>query len=167
MKLKLFVATVLLFSFGFASKATCQLSEKQKDQIKSEIKTVCDSIIAKYVGLDPKAGEQYYADSPDWVMFNDDASEFDFQTFEKFWNESIDSVKTIKWTTISQKFIFITQNDVICAWVGKDETLMKSGDKITVSPHAYTMIFKKISGNWKVVYSHDSGTPAIEKAEKK
>jgi hypothetical protein len=48
----------------------------------------------------------------------------------------------------------------------KDETQLKSGDKVTFDPHAYTMVFKKIAGQWKVIYQQDSGTPVIQKAGK-
>ena len=72
-----------------------------------------------------------------------------------------------KWTTTRQDFIFVTKDIVICAWDGKDETVTKSGDKITYDPHAYTMVFKKIAGQWKVIYSHDSGIAVTVKAGKK
>jgi hypothetical protein len=45
--------------------------------------------------------------------------------------------------------------------------ILKSGDKIIINPHAYTMIFRQIKGQWKVIYSHDSGIPVIQAAEKK
>jgi ketosteroid isomerase-like protein len=50
---------------------------------------------------------------------------------------------------------------------GKDEVIMKSGDRQTCDRHAYTMVFKKIAGQWKVVYSHDSGIVVTQKAGKK
>jgi hypothetical protein len=54
---------------------------------------------------------------------------------------------------------------LVCARDGKDETLLESGDKITFDPHAYTMVFKKIAGRWKVTYQQDSGIPVIQKAD--
>jgi len=150
-----------------SSQRSDQLTQQQKDQIKKEVAAVGDGIIAKWVGLDPEGGLQYYSDSPDWGMVNADGSRWDFQTFKKFWMDSVESVTAIKWTTTRQDFTFVTKDIVICAWDGKDETTLKSGDKITYDPHAYTMIFKKIAGQWKAVYSHDSGIGVTQKAAKK
>jgi ketosteroid isomerase-like protein len=44
---------------------------------------------------------------------------------------------------------------------------MKSGDIVVYAPHVYTMVFKRIAGQWKVVWSHDSGIPVTHKAGKK
>jgi len=44
---------------------------------------------------------------------------------------------------------------------------MKQGDRITTDPHAYTLIFKKVDGQWKIIYSHDSGFPVVQKTETK
>jgi hypothetical protein len=149
------------------SQRSEQLTQQQKGQIKKEVKAVGDGIIANWVGLDPEGGLQYYSDSPDWGMVNADGSRWDFQTFKKFWIDSVKSVTAIKWTTTRQDFTFVTKDIVICAWDGKDETTLKSGDKITYDPHAYTMVFKKIAGQWKVIYSHDSGIAVTQKAGKK
>lgn len=163
MKANIFVAALLLFGLGSAWPQSSQLTQQQKDQIKSEIKVVCDSITAKIERLD--AGWlDYYLDSPDWGMVNADGSRWDYQTTKKFQPDFFDSLTAWKWTTTRQDFIFLTKDIVICAWDGKDETFLKSGDKITIDPHAYTMVFKKIAGQWKVIYSHDSGIPVTQKA---
>ena len=46
----------------------------------------------------------------------------------------------------------------------KDEAVLKSGDKITYDPHAYTMVFKKIARQWRIIHSHNSGIPVTQKA---
>jgi len=49
----------------------------------------------------------------------------------------------------------------------RDDASLKLGDKIIYDPHAYTLIFKKIDGQWKVFYSNDSAIPVMQKAGKK
>jgi hypothetical protein len=165
MKANIFVGALLLSFLGCTSPPSDQLTQQQKDQIKSEIKAVCDSVIARLARVD--AGWlDYYSDSPDWGMVNADGSRWDYQTIKKFVPDWAKSVAACKWTTTRQDFIFITKDIVICAWDGKDDTVLKSGDEITFNPHAYTMVFKKIAGQWKIVYSHDSGIPVTAKAGK-
>ena len=159
---------ILLFFLGCTSQQSDQLTQQQKEQIKKEIKAVSDSIIAKFERLDALGCFQiYYADSPDWGMVNADGSRWDFQYSKKVTPDFFNSVKSWKWTTTHQDLIYVTKEFVICAWDGKDETIMKSGDKITFDPHAYTMVFKKIAGQWKVIYSHDSGIPVTQKPDLK
>jgi hypothetical protein len=181
------IATLLLCIFGCTTKKSDQLTQQQKDQIKKEILVVCDSISVRLQRLD--AGWfDYYIDSPDWAMLNADGTRWDYQTTRKVQPDFFNSVISCKWTMINQKFIFLTKDIVICSIDSKDETILKSpdkikadsnlnglyandestmkGDRITYDPHAYTLIFKKSDGQWKVIYSHDSGFPVVQKAEK-
>jgi hypothetical protein len=166
MKRSIFVAALLLFFVGCTQQQTDQLTEQQKDQIKSEVKLAGDSLMAKLQRLDP-GWSQYYADSPDWAMLNADGSRYDYQTFAKSIPTFYSALIGYKWTASRQDFIVASKDIVICSWIGKDETSMKSGEKITCDPHAYTVLFKKMAGEWKIVYQHDSGTPVMQKGGKK
>ena len=164
MKANIFVAVLLLFCVGCTSQQSDQLTQEQKDQITKEVNAVGDSIMAKIERLDGEGGLQYYSDSPDWGMVNADGTRWDFQVTKNFFIEFPRSFIAYKWTATHQDFIFLTKDVVICAWDGKDEMVLKSGDKITYDPHAVSLVFKKIAGQWKVIYSHDSGIPVAQKA---
>ena len=177
---------LLVCIFGCTSQQKEQLTQQQKDQIKKEILVVCDSISVRLHRLD-EGWFDYYIDSPDWAMLNADGTRWDYQTTRKVQPDFFNSVISLEWTMINQKFIFLTKDIVICSIDSKDETILKaadkinsdknlnslypndsitkSGDRITYDPHAYTLIFKKIDGQWKVIYSHDSGFPVIQKSE--
>jgi len=181
------LAVLLISIFGFTSKQSDQLTQQQKDQIKKEILVVCDSISVRLQRLDARWLD-YYIDSPDWAMLNADGTRWDYQTTKKVQPDFFNSVISFKWTMINQKFIFLTKDIVICSIDSKDETILKSpdkmkadsnlnglfvndettmkGDRIAYDPHAYTLIFKKSDGQWKVIYSHDSGFPVVQKADK-
>jgi len=180
------IAALLLCIFGCTSTQSDKLTQQQKDQIKKEILVVCDSISVRLQRLD-SGWLDYYIDSPDWAMLNADGTRWDYQTTRKVQPDFFNSVISCKWTMINQKFIFLTKDIVICSIDSKDETILKSpdkikadsnlnglyandettmkGDRITYDPHAYTLIFKKSDGQWKVIYSHDSGFPVVQKAE--
>jgi len=168
MKGNIFVAALLLFPIGCTAPQGEQVTPQQKNQIKSELKTVCDSIIFYMEKLDPQGWIQYYADSPDWAMFGADGAQMDFQTFKKSSLEFPNAISSYKLlSTTRQDFIIVTKDDAICAWVGKDQLTTKTGETMTYDQHPYTLVFKKIAGQWKVVYSHDSGVPVMQKATKK
>ncbi len=162
MKPTMLVGVLLLSLPGCTSAPGDELTQQQKDQVKIEVKEVCDSITARLARVD-EGWLDYYSDSPDLQTVNADGSRWDYQTLKEFVPEWARSVTSFRWTTTRQDFIFITRDVVLCAWDGNDETVLKSGDKITFKPHAYTMVFRKIAGRWKMVYSHDSGVPVTEK----
>jgi hypothetical protein len=188
MKTIIFIASLLLCILGCTQKQTEQLTQQQQEQIKKEILIVCDSISVRLQRLD-KGWLDYYTDSPDWAMLNADGTRWDYQTTKKVQPDFFNSIISFKWTMINQKFIFLTKDVVICSIDSKDETILKPadktkadknlnslypsdestklGDKITYDPHAYTLIFKKVDGQWKIIYSHDSGIPVTQKAAEK
>ena len=166
MKTKLIFLVSLLVSFTCCTNPGRPLSDAEKDKIKGEVKAVGDSIISRIERMDVRWVD-YYADSPDWGMVNADGSRWDFKFLKNFQPEFFNSIISWKWTSSHQDFKCISKDIVIYAWDGKDVTVMKTGDKITCDPHAYTLIFKKIDGQWKVIYSHDSGSPVVHKADMK
>jgi len=167
MKAIVFAAVLFLISFGSAWPQSNQLTQQQKEQIKSQIKVVCDSMIAQMERLDT-IWVQYWSDSPDWMCINTDGSRWDFQTFKKFNIDfASDSMSAWTWTTDLQNFPLITDQMVVCSWIGHDQVSLKSGDKLIYNPDAYTFIFRKVAGNWKVFYTQESATVTTQKAEKK
>jgi ketosteroid isomerase-like protein len=166
-KYMIFCAILLLICFGCATKESGQLTQEQKDQIKSEAKAVEDSLIERFEKLDAEGILQYYADTPEWRVVYADGARYDYQTFKKGIVDFCNAAASWKWTTIRRDFIVITKDIILCPLDGKDETVMKSGDRITYDPRAYTVIFKKITGQWKVIYQQDSGIPVTQKAAKK
>jgi hypothetical protein len=142
------------------------LTQQQKEQIKKEITAIGDSMIARIVRFDPKWLD-YFVDSTDWGMANNDGTRWDYQYTKKVQPDYFNLMSSFKWTTIHQDFKFLAKDIVLYAWDGKDETILKSGDKITNDPHTYTVIFKNIEGQWKPIYSHDSSIPVTQKADQK
>jgi SnoaL-like domain len=169
MKAKTLLAALpLLLSAACTSQQGQEMTPQQKDQIKSEVRAVGDSAFATFQRMDWTGGLQFYADTPDWVMFNADGSQWDYQATTKAMTDMTDishnPVTAWKWTTTRQHFMVVNQDVVIGAWIGKDETIMKSGDTVLYDPHVYTLVFKRIAGQWKIVWSHDSGLPVTHKA---
>jgi hypothetical protein len=164
MKANIFVAALLLLIVGCTLQQSDQLTQQQKEQIKSEVKVVMDSIIGKWQRLDVEGAVQYY--SPEMVAVGD-SSIIDYQAYKKLWLDMPKYIGTAKWTTTQWEFMVLSKDLVVSAAVGKLELFMKSGDKVTANPKIYTDIWKKVGDQWKVIYEHGSGTPVMQKAGKK
>jgi len=161
MKPGIVILSLSLFALGCTSKENEQLTQQQKDQITKEVKSVADAIWANIEKKDAAWFLDYYVDSPNWGMANADGSRYDFQYTTKIATD-FGPLSSFKWTTLNQDFKILTKDLVLCAWDGKDEYWFKSGEKMTHNPHAYTILFKNIDGQWKVIYQHDSGIPVTQ-----
>jgi hypothetical protein len=167
MKANTFIAVVLLMCVGCTSQQNDQLTQQQKDQIKKEIKVVFDSVVARAERLDVGSTIQYYWDSPEFLAINPDGSQTDIQAMKKTLAWFDDSVSAFKLATVREEFPIVTKDLVLYAWVGNDEITLKSGDKIKYDPDAQTFVFRKLDGEWKMAYFHESATITTQKAGKK
>jgi hypothetical protein len=97
-----------------------------------------------------------------------DSSIFDYETYKNIWLNFPTSMASWKWIKVRFDCIVLTKEYVITTWIGKCEFYGKSGDKTTVNPRDYTNVFKRVDGQWKIIYEHSSsGIPVTEKAESK
>ena len=164
MKAHIFVAVLLLFSLGCTSQPaqpSPQLTQQQQDQIKSEVKAVLDSLIAKWAALDAEGFLQSY--STDMVAVGGGVPH-DFQAYRRGSIDYLTSTATIAVTTVREDYRVLTTDLVISTWVGKVVRSMKSGDKRTTDQMLYADVWKKIGGTWKVIDESPSGTAVIQKA---
>jgi hypothetical protein len=167
MKANGFVAALLLFCVGCTSQPSDQLTQQQKDQIKHEVKAVCDTVWAKMERLDVKGCMQYFWDSPEFVAFFPDGSRMDFQAFKKMNLDFPDSASAVKLAPVREDLFVLAKDVVVYAWHGKSELHFKSGAKMMFDPDAETFVFKKIAGEWKIVYVQESATITTQKPVKK
>jgi hypothetical protein len=164
MKKTIQVGFLILLVLGCAQKQVEELTPREKEQFKREVKLVLDSVISKWRELDADGGLAYYADSPDWAWIGPSGARVDFQAFRNLWKQVNQSVASIRLSTSSELVTVLGKDAAICAWEGNDETILKSGDKILYDPHAITFVLKRIEGQWKVTYTHESGIPVRGKA---
>ena len=165
MKTRILIAVALLFCFGCTSQETNQLSQQEKDRIKAEVKAAADDIVVKLDNLDAEGALQHY--SPELVHVAD-GSQNDYRTYKKGWVDVNNSAASWKLVPVHEEVMVLTKDLAITTWVGKMEYVAKSGDKTTTDPIAYTDVFKKIDGQWKVIYEHASARSEVtEKAGRK
>jgi ketosteroid isomerase-like protein len=164
MKTNIFVAALLLFIIRCTPQQSDQLNQQQKDQIKSEVKAVMDSMIARDERLDADGVMQYY--SPDLIAFSPDGSRSDYQAMKKGLAEMFSSSASFKILATREDIIVMTKDLVIDSWIGKTEAVLKSGDRMVFDPDGVTQVFQRIAGQWKVIYSHESAMITTQKAGK-
>ena len=161
------VAVFLLFSLGCTSQGSDQLTQQETDQIRNEVKSAVDSMLAKHERLDIEGALQCFWNSPQLVVYNPDCSRSDFQAIKSSAANFSNIVAAIKLPIVREEFSVLTRDVVVCTVVGRTEVYLKSGYRIAYDPYADTFVFKKISGEWKIAYRHQSATIMTEKPRKK
>jgi len=147
------IVVVLVFNFcGCTSPQSDQLTQKQKEQVKSELQTVLDSFCVKWVALDEEAVLKFY--STDMVRVGKN-KQLDFQAEKKIW-DGVKDFSSAKIDPIHVDIIALSKNCAISTWVGNTEYLAKSGDTLKLKNQVYTNVFQKINGQWKIIYEHYS-----------
>jgi ketosteroid isomerase-like protein len=165
MKANIFLVTLLLIILGgCTSPQSDQLTQQEKEQIKNEIKSVSDSIFEKTKRLDTTVIAQYY--SPHLVVVRDTLL-FNYQAWNKGWADYMNYIATFNWTPIHWECIIIAKDLAISSLVGKMEYTLKSGDKNTIDPIGYAYVWKKIDGQWKIIYENYSGVHVTQTADNK
>jgi hypothetical protein len=154
-------ALPLLLSIGCAPKPSEELTQQQKDQIKGELKTASDSIIARWARRDGGGAMEYY--SPDVVVVFDSAK-MDYKTYRAGWSAYDSAAAEIKVAPTREDYIVLTKDLAVSTWVGSVAIVMKSGDTVTTNPQVYSQVMKKVGDRWLVLFSHPSGVNVIHKA---
>jgi hypothetical protein len=168
MKVNAFVALLVLFSFGCAPQQPAdQLTPQQIEQIKADVKAVCDTMWAKWEKLDASLAIDLMADVPDFVSYNPDGSRSDFQAMKKMLTDMPPTLTLVKLSPQREDVYVLAKDAAVYAWFGKSEIVMKSGEKTVYDPDAETFVMKKIDGKWKIVYIQESATIVTQKPSKK
>lgn len=156
-------ALLVFFLVGCTSKQSDQLTQQQKDQIKNEVKAVMDSVIARANRQDMNGFLEYYSHELTCVY---DSSIFDYETYKIIWFDFPTYMTSWKWIPVRFECMVLTKDYVVSTWIGKCEFIGKSGEKTTVNPRDYTDVFKRVNGQWKIIYEHSSsGTAVTEEAD--
>ena len=167
MKTDICLTALIVVCCGCTSQRTEELTQQQKDQTKNEVRVLVDSMIAKDERLDANGAMRYYWDSPEFITFNVDGTRSDYQTYTKGAIDQFSSFASLKLTNVREDFVVLSKDIVICAWLGKAEVTLKSGDRMLFDPDAVMMVFKKIAGEWKIVSQQESATIVTQKAVEK
>lgn len=167
MKTNLLITLVLFFLFGCAKQEPAQMTAQEQETAKKEIREVVNLILQAANKMDVEALLQPYSNSPDFILFNTDGSMVDYQGDKNGTVEWFKSLAALKITTVKDEFRFLPNNIVLCAWLGKCEMTLKTGEQQKIDAYGVTLVFRKIDNQWKVIYSHESASPPVQEKPKK
>jgi ketosteroid isomerase-like protein len=167
MKPTLLIGLALFLLFGCGRHEPAPMTSQEQDVAKKEIGEVLNQQLQAASRLDAEALLQSYSDSPDFILLTTMGSMIDYQGTKNGTAETYKSLSALKFTTIKNEFRFLPGNIVICAWLGKCDFTLKTGERATIDSFAITFVFKKLDNRWKIIYSHESASEPVEETPTK
>jgi hypothetical protein len=137
------------------------LSSSEKEKIENELREAINTLIAGCEALDMELAFGVFSDSPDFLMMGTGGSLCDYQTYL---NNNINYLTTcanFKLTTLKEEIRILGCDIAIFSWAYRAEATLKTGEQDIVENAGATFVFSKVSGEWKVVYYHESSSPPI------
>jgi len=139
---------------------TEQLTDSEKRSIEKDLRQAINTLIAGCEALDMEMAFRIFSDSPAFLMMGTGGALCDYR---RYLDDNINYLKTcssFKLSTFRDEIRVLSRDTAIFAWAYKAEATLKTGDRDVVENAGATFVFHKIDDVWKVVYYHESSTPA-------
>lgn len=159
MKKALFVSLIWLFCLGWVMQETAQIAPHDQETAKKEIGEVVGVIFQSLEKMDVAALFRSYSDEGGFILINTEGFMGNLQMAQFGHAEWFKSLSSLKVTPFMEEFRFLPGNIVLCAWQGKFEMTLKTGEQLNIDRFGITFVFSKIDGHWKVIYQHSSSLP--------
>ena len=135
------------------------LNEAEINHIRGEIEGVIKGLIEGCVTLNMEKAFDLFHDSPDFLMMGTDGSLCSYAKYLKNNVDYLNSCSAFKLKTFRGETRVLDQETAIYAWAYRAEATLKTGERDIVENAGASFIFKRIHGEWKAVYYHESSTP--------
>jgi len=130
-----------------------------KDRILSEVRPLAEDLIHYSETAQMESFLRRYAETPDFLAVSADGIIRNYQDFKKICRDYYDSLKEQKLTTTHEIFHVLDDFTVVLCWSGNIEAFFKNGDTMKMQNYTVTFLYKKISGEWKIIHTHESALP--------
>jgi hypothetical protein len=130
-----------------------------KNRITKEVNAVFEGLIRYTETARVDSFLSHYADCPDFHAVSGDGAIRNYEDFSRICKEYYGSLKEQKLTTQSKIVNILDETAVALCWSGNIDAFFKNGDMMKMPNYTVTFLFKKMSGEWKVIHSHESALP--------
>jgi hypothetical protein len=167
MNRKIITAIALTLMIACAKPQNAPMSVQEQETAKKEIAGAVDVILQNLEKMDIEALGQSYSDTIGFLLITTDGTMADLGMSRNGHAAWFKSLSALDVTTAREEFRFLPGSDVICSWLGKFDMTPRTGGKLLIDRFGITFIFRKIDGQWKVIYQQSSSLPPVPEQRKK
>ena len=131
----------------------------EKAKIEKEIGEIIDTLIQGCETLDMDMAFGMFANIPEFIMMSTDGSQVDHDTYVNNNIAYLSDCSAFELITFNGETCVLDENTAIYSWAYQAKATLKSGDIDMVDNAGATFVFRKLDGEWKVVYYHEATVP--------
>jgi ketosteroid isomerase-like protein len=149
-----FLIPFILFLIG-CSTGVSPLTEKQKNIVKSEGEVAVKELFNAFSENDSAKVMALIPANPDLSLVGTSGI-LNYPDFRKLAIQFFPKIEKQTFVTRTEKYAVIDPACFIYTWYGKNGVSFKNGESVVYDDYLISMVFRKISGEWKMVYDHES-----------
>jgi ketosteroid isomerase-like protein len=152
-----------IFCFGLFSCSAPQekkLTPEDKDKIKDEISSMVDSIKTSANELRTDYFKKIYSNDDQFIGV-DLTGAHNYDEYMKETDDMYANMKSIEFMEDKVSMVVFDNKTVIALFEGKAKGESKDGVKMNLNNFHASMLFRKVDGQWKVAYTHESADQEI------
>jgi hypothetical protein len=150
------ISLLALLIIGFACTTENKpITDKDKELLITSIKPVLSQIIDNSETGNLDKAIEPYLNSAEFIAVGN-GQVLDFNGLKEGNRQYFDALDSQKFTEKDIRYTIIDNETVIVTWCGTGLANLKDGQKLNVDPYVATLVFKKMDGVWKVIYTHES-----------
>lgn len=163
-------AGFLTVTLSASAQAQEPLTEAQQAQIRTEVLQAVKPLFSAVERLDIQTMRALSHKSPDFTFVMPDGTSYGFEEVLVTAKELFANLSGQKMVTLKDRVLVLAPDAALYLWQGRNDVMQKDGMLLRSDPYCCTYLYRKVDGQWKFAYGHESGLPAqpvrIEESEK-
>jgi hypothetical protein len=153
MKTRFLIPVLLLLTA--CSTGVTSLTEEQKDKVKREGELAVQELLNAFSVNDSAKVMAMTLSGPELSMVGA-SGVLNYSDLRKLINQFFPKIEKQTFETKTEKYVVIDPACFIFTWYGKNGVYFRNGESIIYDDYLISMVFRKINGEWKMVYDHES-----------
>ena len=150
------IVLMMITSLVICSSVYSQgLTKNQKEKIASDITVLFEKNMKAGENIDSKGLANFVDDTLNAGFINNGNFLNSFDEVMKGYNEGIKGVKSLKYNISNKKITVLADNAALLTASGNASLTLEDG-RIIPGSFAWTFVYSKVNGNWKIIHSHMS-----------
>ena len=153
--MKRIVVMFIAFLWICANINSQELTSSQKAKITSEISALFEKNVKSNESLDVSELTESVSDAPSAGFINQGVYYQSFEDLMEVVNNNMRGIKSQKTNISNKKITVLSYNAALLTASGNYSVALEDGRTLT-GGFAWTFVYSKINGKWKVIHSHMS-----------
>jgi ketosteroid isomerase-like protein len=142
---------------GCQNIAPVVLPDAKQAEIRAEVIRTADGFMAAMERLDITAATKNLADVPEFRHADNEGHVMDYATGKRAMGAWFAAATSQAATTKRREVVVLAADTALYIWQGAIQVNLKDGSRLQAPAYLVSALFKKMNGQWKIVFWQESG----------